>query len=88
MLKELKGKYNYSQEMFILTYMNNFKIKQVPVKCFHRLNGSSRLIKNPLIHIFKIVKISLLTYIQQKYLKRYYSEDSSGVSAEGSTPNC
>lgn len=66
--KELKGSYNYSQEMFILTYMNNFKIKQVPVKCFKRLNGSSRLIKIPIIHILKIVKISLITYFQQKYL--------------------
>jgi len=69
LLKELKGSYNYSQEMFMLTYMNNFKIKQVPVKCFKRLNGSSRLIKNPLLHIFKIIKISLITYLQQKYLK-------------------
>jgi glycosyltransferase involved in cell wall biosynthesis len=69
LLKELKGSYNYSQEMFILAYMNKFKIKQVPVKCFKRLNGSSRLIKNPPIHIFKIIKISLITYIQQKYLK-------------------
>lgn len=86
--KELKGSYNYSQEMFILTYMKNFKIKQVPVKCFKRLNGSSRLIKIPFIHILKIVKISLITYFQQKYLKKNYSEGSSGVSLEGSTPNC
>ena len=69
LLKELKGSYNYSQEMFMLAHMNKFKIKQVPVKCFKRLNGPSRLIKNPLIHIFKIIKISLITYFQQKYLK-------------------
>ncbi len=69
LLKELKGSYNYSQEMFMLAYMNKFKIKQVPVKCFKRLNGPSRLIKNPLIHIFKIIKISLITYFQQKYQK-------------------
>ena len=69
LLKELKGNYNYSQEMFMLAYMNKFKIKQMPVKCFKRLNGPSRLIKNPLIHIFKIIKISLITYFQQKYLK-------------------
>ena len=69
LLKNLRGSYNYSQEMFMLAYMNKFKIKQVPVKCFNRLNGSSRLIKNPLIHVFKIIKISLITYFQQKYLK-------------------
>ncbi|MHA1670906.1 MAG: glycosyltransferase family 2 protein [Promethearchaeota archaeon] len=69
LLKELKGEYNYSQEMFILAYLNNFKIKQVPVKCHERLNGSSRLIKNPIIHIYKIFKISLITYFQQKFLK-------------------
>jgi len=69
LLKELKGNYNYSQEMFILAFMNNFKIKQVSVECFNRLSGSSRLIRNPFIHIFKIIKISLITYFQQKYLK-------------------
>lgn len=69
LLNELKGKYNYSQEMFIIAFVNKFKIKQVPVKCFKRTDGSSRLIKNPLLHIFKIIKISLITYFQQKYLK-------------------
>jgi glycosyltransferase involved in cell wall biosynthesis len=69
LLENLRGSYNYSQEMFILAYMNDFKINQVPVKCFKRMNGSSRLIKNPLIHVFKIVKISLFIYFQQKFLK-------------------
>lgn len=71
LLKELKGSYNYSQEMFMLAYINKFKIKQVPVECFKRLNGSSRLIRNPFIHIFKIIKISLITYFQQKYMKEF-----------------
>jgi glycosyltransferase involved in cell wall biosynthesis len=69
LLKNLRGSYNYSQEMFMLAYLNNFKINQVPVKCFKRMNGSSRLIKNPFVHVFKIVKISMFVYFRQKVLK-------------------
>jgi len=59
----IKAKYNYAQEMFILASLNNFKIKQIPVKCKKRKSGKSRLIRNPFLHFFRVLWISLKTFI-------------------------
>lgn len=59
----IKAKYNYAQEMFILASNPPFRIKQIPVHCHERAYGKSRLIKNPIFHIAKIIIISLKTLI-------------------------
>jgi len=66
LVKNLKGKYNYAQEMFILCCLNNFKIKQIPVECYKRTTGKSRLIRNPIIHLFKILWVSFKTFFRFK----------------------
>ncbi|TFF85685.1 MAG: glycosyltransferase family 2 protein [Promethearchaeota archaeon] len=63
-LNKIQADYNYAQEMFILASLNNFKINQIPVKCKKRTSGKSRLIKNPFIHIIRILWISLKTRIK------------------------
>lgn len=63
---ELKAKYNYAQEMFILSWLYGFKVKQIPVNCYNRISGKSKLIKNSLLHFIKIVLISLKTYFKIK----------------------
>jgi len=64
LVRNLKGKYNYAQEMFILCCLNNFKIKQIPAECYKRTSGKSRLIKNPIIHLFRILWVSFKTYFR------------------------
>ncbi|TFF83777.1 MAG: glycosyltransferase family 2 protein [Promethearchaeota archaeon] len=66
--KNIRARYNYAQEMFILASLNKFKIKQIPVKCKSRSSGKSKLIKNPFLHIFRILWISFKTYI--KYINQ------------------
>lgn len=62
----IKAKYNYAQEMFILASLNNFKIKQIPVKCKKRKSGKSKLIRNPFIHLIRVLWISFKTCIENK----------------------
>jgi len=64
--KNLKKKYNYAQEMFILASLFGFKINQIPVECHKRISGKSRLIKNPVIHIVRILWLSIITYLKFK----------------------
>ena len=66
--KSLKGKYNYAQEMFILANLFNYRIKQIPIKCYKRLYGKSKLIKNPFLHMFRILSITLKTYFKIRFL--------------------
>jgi len=63
-LINLKGKYNYSQELFILSSLFGFQITQVPVKCQKRTSGKSRLIRNPFIHISRILKTSIKVFLE------------------------
>ena len=69
LLSNLKGKYNYAQELFILSSLFDFKIIQVPITCQERKNGKSRLIKNPFLHLYQILKISIKIYLKHSYLK-------------------
>jgi len=66
LIKVLFGKYNYAQEMFILAKSFQFNVKEVPINCYRRNDGKSRLIKNPLIHIFRIFGMSFRTYFKIK----------------------
>jgi glycosyltransferase involved in cell wall biosynthesis len=66
LIKNFIGKYNYAQEMFILTILSNFNVKEIPVECFRRNDGKSKLIKNPLIHVIRIIWISVRTYFKIK----------------------
>jgi len=60
------GDYNYAQEMFILTKLCGFSIKQIPVDCHERVNGKSRLIKNLIVHLIRILWVSFRTYFRIK----------------------
>ena len=62
-VKEIVGKYNYAQEMFIIASLHGYKIKQIPVQCSKRRYGKSRLIGNPFIHVIKILWVSFKTYL-------------------------
>jgi len=66
----LKGTYNYAQELFILSSFSGFQIRQVPIKCQERKWGKSRLIKNPFVHLYWILKTSIKVYLKQAILKR------------------
>jgi len=63
LVKEIIGKYNYAQEMFMIVSLYGFKIKQIPVQCSKRRDGKSRLIRNPFIHLIKILWVSFRTYL-------------------------
>lgn len=63
---QLLAKYNYAQEMFILSWLYGFKVSQVPIDCYKRISGQSKLIKNSLIHLIKIIWISFRTFIKMK----------------------
>ncbi len=66
LVRNLKGNYNYAQEMFILCCLYGFKIKQIPVECYKRTSGKSRLIKNPMIYLLKILWVIFKTYLKIK----------------------
>ena len=66
--KNLKGEYNYAQEMFILAILFNYRIIQIPIRCYKRLYGKSKLIKNPFLYLFKILSITLKTYFKIRFL--------------------
>lgn len=68
---ELVAKYNYAQEMFILSWLYEFKVKQISVDCFRRISGKSKLIKNSILHLLKIIWISFRTIYKIKI--RIYS---------------
>ncbi len=70
LVKKLKGKYTYTQEMIIHAKLNNFRIIEVPIHFYQRRSGKSRLIRNPFIYLFKIVIICAKTYLDYK-IKRY-----------------
>ena len=63
LIKTLNGKYTYTQEMLITSSLHNFRIKQIPISFYKRTSGKSRLIKNPFIYLYKILGISMKTYI-------------------------
>jgi glycosyltransferase involved in cell wall biosynthesis len=69
LLSNLKGTYNYAQELFILSSLSGFRISQVPIKCQVRKSGKSRLIKNPLVHLYRIIKTSIEVYLKHAHLK-------------------
>jgi glycosyltransferase involved in cell wall biosynthesis len=69
LLSNLKGTYNYAQELFILSSLSGFQIRQIPIKCQKRKCGKSRLIKNPFIHIYRILKTSIKVYLKHANLK-------------------
>jgi len=69
LVKEIVGKYNYAQEMFIIVSLHGYKIKQIPVQCSKRRYGQSRLIRNPFIHLIKILWVSFRTYLLLKCWK-------------------
>ena len=62
LVNNLAGKYTYTQEMIILSYLYEFKINQIPIRFYARTSGKSRLIKNPFIYLYKILRISMKTY--------------------------
>ena len=64
LVDKLSGKYTYTQEMVIRTALGNFRIKQISTRFFKREEGKSRLIKNPFIYLFKILKITFKTYFE------------------------
>jgi len=64
--KKLEGKYNYAQEMFLISNLYRYRIAQIPVKCYKRSYGKSKLIKNPFFHLFKIMFITFKTYFKIK----------------------
>ena len=68
LLSNLKGTYNYAQELFILSSLSGFRISQVPIKCQERKSGKSRLIKNPLVHLYRIIKTSIEVYLKHTHL--------------------
>ena len=70
LVKEIVGKYNYAQEMFIIASLHGYKIKQIPVQCSKRRYGQSRLIRNPFIHLIKILWVSFRTYLLLKCWKK------------------
>jgi len=63
LVKSLKGNYTYTQEMMILSSLRKFRIKQIPISFYRRSSGKSRLIKNPFIYLYKILGISMSTYL-------------------------
>lgn len=70
LVKKLKGKYTYTQEMIIHAKLNNFRISEVPIHFYQRRSGKSRLIRNPFIYLFKIVIICAKTYLDYN-IKRH-----------------
>jgi glycosyltransferase involved in cell wall biosynthesis len=65
---KLEGKYNYAQEMFLISTLYGFRITQFPVKCYKRSYGKSKLIKNPFFHLFKILFTTFKTYFKIKII--------------------
>ncbi|MCK4238608.1 MAG: hypothetical protein KAX33_05755, partial [Candidatus Lokiarchaeota archaeon] len=70
LVKKLKGKYTYTQEMIIHAQLNNFRIIEVPIHFYQRRSGKSRLIRNPFIYLYKIVIICAKTFLDYK-IKRH-----------------
>ena len=70
--KLLKGRYNYAQEMFIITSMLHYKINQQPIKCVERSSGKSKLIRNPVEYLVRIFWISFKTFFRLKM--RFYNK--------------
>ncbi|MBA7503261.1 Polyprenol monophosphomannose synthase [subsurface metagenome] len=66
LVKKLKGKYTYTQEMIIHAKLNNFRIIEVPIHFYQRRSGKSRLIRNPFIYLYKIVIICAKTFLDYK----------------------
>ncbi len=69
LIKMLKGKYTYTQEMIIHAKLNKFRIIEIPIHFYARRFGKSRLIKNPFIYLFRIMIICTKTYLQYKFPK-------------------
>ena len=76
-LNNINAKYNYAQEMFILASLYRFRIKQIPVICKKRHSGKSRLIKNPALHILRILWVCLKTFIKNFSIRNYSFPSSS-----------
>lgn len=76
-LNNINAKYNYAQEMFILASLYRFRIKQIPVICKKRHSGKSRLIKNPALHIVRILWVCLKTFIKNFSIRNYSFPSSS-----------
>ena len=76
-LNNINAKYNYAQEMFILASLYKFRIKQIPVICKKRYSGKSRLVKNPALHIARILWICLKTYVNNFSIRNYSFSSSS-----------
>ena len=70
LVEKIEGKYNYAQEMFIIASLYGYKIKQIPVQCSKRRYGHSRLIRNPFIHLIKILWVSFRTFLLFRIIGR------------------
>jgi glycosyltransferase involved in cell wall biosynthesis len=70
LVKNLSGKYTYTQEMIIHAKLNNFRIIEVPIHFYKRRFGNSRLIKNPFIYLVKISVICFKTYISYRFFNK------------------
>ena len=69
LVKRLKGKYTYTQEMIIHAKLNKFRIIEIPIHFYPRRFGRSRLIKNPVIYLFRIIIICIKTFLGYKLFK-------------------
>ncbi len=70
LINRLSGKYTYTQEMMIITLLNEFKVKQISTRFYKRTTGKSRLIRSSIIYLLKILVITLKTYLKTK-IERY-----------------
>ncbi|MFW6311845.1 MAG: glycosyltransferase family 2 protein [Nanoarchaeota archaeon] len=69
----LSAKYTYTQEMMILSILKEFKIDQIPIRFKKRTQGSSRLIRSPIVYLLKIILIIGKTFIFFKPRFKKYS---------------
>ncbi|MFW9772049.1 MAG: glycosyltransferase family 2 protein [Candidatus Thorarchaeota archaeon] len=66
--RQLLAKYNYAQEMFIISCSSGFTVKQTPIDCYNRISAKSKLIEVSVIHVLRIISISLRTLLKMKIL--------------------
>ncbi|MBD3212320.1 MAG: glycosyltransferase [Candidatus Lokiarchaeota archaeon] len=64
LIKNLRAGYNYAQEMLILAILNNFRVDQIPIKCYERKIGESKLINNVFFHLGKIIWSSIKSILK------------------------
>ncbi len=70
LVKKMRGKYTYTQEMIIHAKFNNYNIAEVPIHFYQRRGGESRLVKNPMIYLLKVIVICAKTYLNYKITRQ------------------